>query len=148
MDPVQQRANYLDGMKETLEITEDTEWSAISPKVGKVYDARRDMLASTMRGMMGGGRRGNRGGNGGNADDPNAGGRRQRANGFGEESSAVAALRKAIEDKAPTAEIKVKLKAVQDEQKDKLAKLTTAQEDLRAVLTPRQEGIATLNGLL
>jgi Spy/CpxP family protein refolding chaperone len=67
---------------------------------------------------------------------------------FGTPSAAVEALQKAIDDKAPTAEIKAKLKAVQDEAKGKQAKLLAAQEDLRAVLTPRQEAIATLNGLL
>jgi Spy/CpxP family protein refolding chaperone len=60
----------------------------------------------------------------------------------------VAALQKAIDDKAPTAEIKTKLKVVQEEQKEKQTKLVAAQEDLRAVLTPRQEAIATLRGLL
>jgi len=54
----------------------------------------------------------------------------------------------AIDDKAPTAEIKEKLKVVQDEYKAKQAALVAAQEDLRTVLTPRQEAIATLHGLL
>jgi Spy/CpxP family protein refolding chaperone len=67
---------------------------------------------------------------------------------MGEPSAAVTALQKAIDDKAPTAEIKAKLKAVQDEAKANQAKLKAAQEDLRSVLTPRQEAIATLRGLL
>jgi Spy/CpxP family protein refolding chaperone len=60
----------------------------------------------------------------------------------------VTALQKAVDDKAPTAQIKAKLKVVQDEAKVKQAALVAAQEDLRAVLTPRQEAIATLRGLL
>jgi len=153
----------MDNMKGDLEITDDAEWSAIEPKVGKVFDARRDVMASVMRGGMGGRGRRNGGGGGGagggggggaaggaNADDNNGGQRRNRGGGgfFGEPSAAVAALQKAVDDKAPAAEVKAKLKIVQDEAKDKQAKLVAAQEDLRAVLTPRQEAIATLRGLL
>ena len=60
----------------------------------------------------------------------------------------MTALQKAIDDKAPAAEIKAKLKIVQDEAKANQAKLAAAQEELRSVLTPRQEAIATLRGLL
>jgi hypothetical protein len=142
----------MDNMKGDLEITDDAEWTAIEPKVGKVFDARREADATRMRGFMGGGRgRRNGGGGGGNADDNNGGQRRNRGGGggfFPEPSAAVTALQKAVDDKAPAAEIKAKLKIVQDEAKDKQAKLAAAQEDLRAVLTPRQEAVATLRGLL
>ena len=77
------------------------------------------------------------------------GGQRRNRGGFGgEPSAAVTALQKAVDDKAPAAEIKAKLKIVQDEAKENQAKLVAAQEDLRSVLTPRQEAIATLRGLL
>jgi len=153
-DPAQMKQRLMDEMKDQWEIKDDAEWTAIEPKLGKVIDARGEIMASTMRGAFGrggGGRRGGGGGGGGNGDD-NGGGQRQRQRGgggmFGTPSPAVEALQKAIDDKAPTAEIKTKLKVVQDEQKDKQAKLVAAQEDLRAVLTPRQEAIATLRGLL
>jgi hypothetical protein len=139
-------------MKESLEITDAAEWSAIEPKVSAIFDARRDVDASRIRGFMGGGRGGGRrNGGGGNADENNNGGgqRRNRGGGFmGEPSAAVTALQKAVDDKAPAAEIKAKLKTVQEEFKSNQAKLTAAQEDLRSVLTPRQEAIATLRGLL
>jgi|HubBroStandDraft_1064217.scaffolds.fasta_scaffold234761_2 hypothetical protein len=153
-DPAQFRQDYMDRMKDALEITDDAEWTAIEPKVGKVFDARRDVDASRIRGFMGGGGRrrngGAGGGGGGNGDDNNAnGGQRRNRGGFmGEPSAAVTALQKAVDDKAPAAEIKAKLKIVQDEAKANQSKLTSAQEDLRAVLTPRQEAIATLRGLL
>jgi hypothetical protein len=149
-DPAEMRQRMMDGMKEALEITDDAEWTAIEPKVGKVFDARRDVDSSRMRGFMGMGRgRRNGGGGGGNGDDTNTAPRRNRGGGFfGEPSAAVTALQKAVDDKAPAAEIKAKLKIVQDEAKDNQAKLLAAQEDLRAVLTPRQEAIATLRGLL
>jgi Spy/CpxP family protein refolding chaperone len=147
-DPAEFRQRMMDELKDAMEVKDDAEWTAIEPKVSKVMDARRDAMSSVIRGAFGGGRR--RGGNGGGNGDENGGGqRRQRGGGFmGEPSAAVTALQKAVDDKAPTAEIKTKLKVVQDEQKAKQAALVAAQEDLRAVLTPRQEAIATLRGLL
>jgi len=152
-DPGAFKQRIMDDLKDQWEIKDDAEWTAIEPKLSKVIDIRGEIMASTMRGAFGrgGGRRGGGGGGGGNADD-NGGGRPQRQRGgggmMGTPSPAAEALQKAIDDKAPTAEIKAKLKAVQDEKKDKEAKLAAAQEDLRAVLTPRQEAIATLRGLL
>jgi hypothetical protein len=159
-DPAQFKQDRMDRYRESLEIKDDAEWTAIEPKVSKVYDARAELMASTMRNAFGrGGRRGGNGGGGGgggnggngggggNGDD-NGGQRRPRGGMFGTPSPAAEALQKAIDDKAPTAEIKTKLKAVQDEFKANQAKMVTAQEDLRSVLTPRQEAIATLQGLL
>jgi hypothetical protein len=152
-DPAAFKQRMMDDLRTDWEIKDDAEWNAIEPKLGKVIDARGEVMASTMRGFGRGGQRrngGGGGGGGGNGDD-NGGGQRQRQRGggmFGTPSAAAEALQKAVDDKAPTAEIKTKLKAVQDELKDKQAKLVAAQEDLRAVLTPRQEAVATLRGLL
>jgi len=145
-DPAQMRQNMLDRMRDQMEIKDDKEWSAIETKLGKVMDAQRDLMAGRMRGMFG--RGGRRGGNNAAPDD-NAGGQRPNRNRFGgEPSPAMEALQKAVDDKAPSAEIKTKLKAVQDEFKAKQAKYQAAQEDLRSVLTPRQEAVATLSGML
>jgi Spy/CpxP family protein refolding chaperone len=146
-DPAQMRQRMMDDLRDQMEIKDDAEWTAIEPKVTKVFDTQRELMAGRMRGFGRGNRRNNNAG--ANADD-NAGQQRPRRQGgmFGEPSAAVTALQKAVDDKAPSAEIKTKLKAVQDEQKANQAKLVTAQEDLRAVLTPRQEAIATLRGLL
>ena len=141
----------LENYKEALEVKDDAEWTALQPKVEKVMDARGEVMANTMRGFGRGGRN-RRGGAGGNGDDQGTNNtnqqRRPRGGPFGEPSAAVTALQKAIDDKAPTAEIKEKLKAVQEEAKVKEAALVAAQDDLRSVLTPRQEAIATLRGLL
>jgi hypothetical protein len=146
MTPEEMRQRQMDSLRESLEVKDDAEWTALQPKVSKVVDAQRDLMADRIRGFFGGNRR--RGGDNNNADD-NGGQRRAQRGGFGgEPSAAVTALQKAIDDKAPTAEIKAKLKAVQDEIKAKQAKVTAAQEDLRSVLTPRQEAIATVRGLL
>jgi hypothetical protein len=144
-DPAQMKQDMMDRLRDQMEIKDDQEWQAIEPKVSKVFDARRDVMSMGFRGFGGGRRRNNNGGdNGGNGGD-NA---RPRRNPFGEPSPTIEALQKAIDDKAPSAEIKTKLAAVRAEIKDKQAKLLAVQEDLRGVLTPRQEAIATVNGLL
>jgi len=150
-DPAQFKQRMIEDLKEAMEVKDDAEWAAIEPKVGKVMDARGEVMASTMRGGFGrGGRNRQRGG--GDDQGTNNTDQQQRRRGpggmFGPPSAAVTALQKAVDDKAPTAEIKAKLKIVQDEAKEKVAALTAAQDDLRSVLTPRQEAIATLHGLL
>jgi DNA-binding FrmR family transcriptional regulator len=144
-DPAQFKQRMMDNLREQMDIKDDQEWQAIEPKLGKVFDARGEVMAMGFRGGMGGGRRRNGGGGDNNGGD-NQG--QQRRNRFGEPSANLEALQKAIEDKAPTAEIKTKLAAVRAEIKDKQAKLLAAQEELRSILTPRQEAIATVNGLL
>jgi hypothetical protein len=50
-DPAQMKQRMMDGARDALEIKDDAEWTAIEPKISKVYDARRDVMASVMRGM-------------------------------------------------------------------------------------------------
>ncbi len=145
-DPAQMKQRILDDMRDQMELKDDAEWSAIKPKLTKVIDVREEVMAGARHGHFGRGPRHN-GGGGGEGED-NGGRRHQHEWGGGEPSAAVQALQKAVDGKAPTAEIKAKLKVVQDEAKARQAKLAAAQEDLRAVLTPRQEAVATLHGLL
>jgi len=135
-DPAQMQQRMMDGIKDQLGFTNDTDWSAVQPLVQKVMDARRDMGAGAGMARMFG--RGNRGGGGG-------GGR-----GFfgGTPSPEAEALQKAVDDNAPASQIKDLLAKYQASQKDKQAKLAAAQENLRAVLTTKQEAQATLFGLL
>jgi hypothetical protein len=151
-DPAQFRQRMMDDLKESLEVKDDAEWTALEPKISKVFDARRDVMAATMRGFGRGGGRNRQRGGGGDDQGTNNSDQQRRPRGGGmfgaEPSAAVTALQKAVDDKAPTAEIKAKLKVVQDEAKAKETALVAAQEDLRAILTPRQEAIATLHGLL
>jgi hypothetical protein len=142
-DPAQFRQDRIDRAHDQLEITNDTEWKAIEPLVGKVIDAERDVMAARVGGMFG------RGGRRGGDNNTNNGDQQRRRNSFfGEPSAAVTALKDAIEAKAPDAELKAKLAAVRAETKGKEAALDAAQEDLRSVLTVRQEAIAVSNGLL
>jgi hypothetical protein len=142
MDPAQFRQMRVDRAREQLEIKDDTEWKALEPLVGKVVDAERDVMSVRMGGMGFG--RGRRGG----SDTNSASARPNRPSFFGEPSAASTALQKAIDDKAPTADLKAKIAAVRADIKAKEAKLDAAQEELRGVLTTRQEAIAVANGLL
>jgi hypothetical protein len=147
-DPAQMQQRILDRTKETLEVTSDDEWKAMEPLVLKVMEARRDSMGGMGRGMFGGGRR-NRNGGDTNAADQGGGGGQRRGGFFNQTPSPEAeALQKAIDAKAPKAEVKAALDKYVASRKAKQAELEQAQENLRKVLTSRQEAIATLNGLL
>lgn len=125
LDPAQMQQRIMDRYKGALEITSDEEWKAISQLVEKVVSTRRE--------TMQGGRGQNGGGRGGQAPAL---------------TGAIGELKKALDAKAPNAEIKVKLAALVDERQVKEVALLQAQESLRKVLSVRQEGLAVLNGLL
>jgi hypothetical protein len=142
-DPAQMRERMMERTKESLEITDDTEWKAIEPLVQKVMDARMASFSGMGRGMMGG-RRGGPGGPGGdNADSNN-----RRGGMFGQPNPEADALQKAIDAKASGSELKTALAKYNASRKAKQADLEKAQADLRKVLSVRQEALATLNGLL
>ena len=142
-DPAQMQQRIMDNAREQLGLTNDTDWNAIQPLVQKVMDARRDTMGGGMGRLLG---RGNRGGNNNNANANNNGGRR---GGFGGTPSPEAeALQKAVDDNAPTAQVKAALAKYHASQKDKQAKLVQAQENLRKVLTIKQEAQAALLGLV
>ena len=136
-DPAEFQQRMMERTKETLEITDDTEWKAIEPLVAKVMEARRDQITASIRGFGRGGR-----GGGDNDRGPRGGGM------FGTPSPEAEALQKAIDAKAANSEIKAALAKYEAARKAKLAALEKAQAELRKVLTPRQEAIAAMNGLL
>jgi hypothetical protein len=139
-DPAQFQQRIMDNIKTQLDFTNDTDWSAVQPLVQKVMDAQRDVRGGGMGRMFG---RGNRTGGG------DQGGGNNRRGGFGGTPSPEAeALQKAIDDNAPSGQIKNLLAKYQASQKDKQAKLVATQDDLRKVLTVKQEAQATLLGLL
>jgi gentisate 1,2-dioxygenase len=67
---------------------------------------------------------------------------------FGQPSPEAESLQKAIDAKAPKAELKAAVVKYQESRKAKQAELEQAQDALRKVLTARQEAIATVNGWL
>jgi len=136
-DPAQFQQRMMERVRDELNFTNDTEWNAVQPLVQKVMDARRDVGFGGGPRMFGGR---NRNGDQGNNN--------RRAGMFGQASPEADALQKAIDDNAPTAQIKAALAKYEASQKAKRAKLVDAQENLRKVLTPRQEAQATLLGLL
>lgn len=140
-DPAQMQERMMQGMRDRLEITDDTEWKAIEPLVQKVMDLRRDQVGGMGRGMMGMGR--NRGGNqGGQA----AQGNRPR---FGAEPSAEeTALSEAIDNNASKDDLKAKMEAYRKARATKEAELKTAQENLKKVLSTKQEAVALEMGLV
>ena len=58
------------------------------------------------------------------------------------------ALRDAITNKLPDAEVKARLERFREVRKENDAKLDKAREDLRAVLSVRQEAMLVMMGLL
>jgi hypothetical protein len=144
-DPQAMMERRLEGLRDQMDVKDDTEWTAISDKIKAVMEAERDVASNRMRGMFGGGRRRNQDdANGGNGGDQ----QRPRRNGFMQPSPTFEDLQKAIDDKAPAADIKAKLAAFRADTAAKEAKLAKAQEDLKSVLTSRREAVAVLGGLL
>jgi hypothetical protein len=139
-DPAQMQQRMMDNVREQLGFTNDTDWSAVQPLVQKVMDARRDVGFGNMGRMFGGRNRG--GNNGGSQGGGGRGGM------FGQTSPEQDALQKAIDDDAPTAQIKDLLAKYKAAQKVKQAKLEAAQADMKKILTVKQEAQATLLGLV
>lgn len=142
-DPAQMQQRMMDRYREELGFTNDTDWSAVEPLVQKVNDARRDVGMAGMGRMFGG--RGNRGGGQGGGQGGPGGG---RGGMFGTPSPEEEALQKAIDDNAPSGQIKDALAKYKKAHKEKQAKLEAAQAELKKVLSMKQEAQATLLGLV
>jgi len=148
MSPEERQQAMMNNVKDELEVKDDAEWQVIQPLVQKVMDARRG--AFTGGGGMGMMRGRNRGGGGDQGGDQGGQGGRNRGGGMFQmpPNPEREALQKAIDSKAPKAEVKAALDKYEASRKDKQAQLEKAQADLRKVLTSRQIAISTLNGLL
>jgi hypothetical protein len=133
-DPAQMQQRIMDGIRQQLNFTNDTDWSAVQPLVQKVVDTRTAVgFGGGMRGMFGGRNRG--GGGGGN-------------NPFNQPNPDRDSLQQALDDNAPAGQVKALLAKYEASQKAKQAALAAAQANLRTVLTVPQEAQATLMGLL
>ncbi len=126
------RGVNLDAWRQALQVTNEADWTAISSKITALSEAQRGMFG---RGRGRGGRGGGGPGGGGGFQPPAP-------------TDAEAALQKAIDDKAPAADLKTKIAAVRKERADRQAAAQAAyakaEEDLRGLLSARQEAIATL----
>lgn len=125
-------ARMMQGIRDRLDVKDDTEWKALEPLVQKVSDLRRDQMMSGMRGAFR-----NRGGDQG-------GGPR-----FGPEPSAEeTALSDAIKNDASKDDLKAKMAAFRKVKAAKEEELKTAQDNLKKVLTTKQEAAALEMGLV
>jgi len=137
-DPAQFQQRMMDNIKERLNVTNDTDWSALQPLVQKVMDAQRDARAGGGFGAFGRGR-GGRGGGGGGGGGGAFG---------GQTDPDREALQQALDSNAPAAQVKTLEEKYRASQKAKQAKLESAQADLKKVLSQKQEAEALLMGLV
>lgn len=120
-------------LRENLEVTDDTEWEIIAARIKAVVEVR------TNNAKSGGSPRGGPG-----LPVKSKAGPRSGASAHPEQD----ALRYAVRDKLPDAEVKARLARAHEVHLQNEARLAKAQDDLRSVLTVRQEAVAVLAGLL
>jgi len=149
-DPAQFQQQRLDRIREQMGITDETEWKAVQDRIQKVFDAQTAVFGFRARGGFGRGGRGggdNNNNNGGDAN--NRGGRRGGFGGFGgTPSPELESLQNAIQNNAPSDQIKAALEKYRTARKAKEAALEKAQAELQKVLSVKQEAVAVTNGLL
>jgi hypothetical protein len=130
-DEAQERA--LAKLREQFDVADDAEWAIISERITRVNELRRT-VSSSGSGFKG---------------TPSIGDRSKRTSRSGTSAfSEQDALRSAVRDKLPDAEIKARLSRVHEVHRQNELKLAKAQAELRAVLTVRQEAVAVIVGLL
>ena len=155
-DPAQMRQRMLERLREQLEVKDDAEWKLLAERIQKVMDARRALGGPGGPGgfgMMGPG--GPPPGGPDQPGGPDAGPGPGGPGGFGgsggfyrQPPPEIEALRKAIDAKASTAELKAKLEAVRASRQQKEADLAKAQDELKQLLSVHQEAVAVLFGLV
>jgi hypothetical protein len=143
-DPAQMQERMMTVMREQFGVTDDAEWTLISARITAIQELRRNGQQAGFGGL--GGFRGGPGGGAGQGGGGGGGGGRGGRGGTA--SPEQDALRQAVTDKLPDAEIKSRMARVRETRKANEEKLSKAQEDLRAVLTVRQEAVAVMAGLL
>ncbi|MBI5767251.1 MAG: hypothetical protein HZA93_05600 [Verrucomicrobia bacterium] len=116
-------------LRERLEVTDDAEWTVINERITRVEELRKTQLT--------GGRN--------LAASPDKAGRAERGSPANQE---LEALKNAVRDQYPDAEIKARLARAHEVQQQRAAQLTRAHEELRAVLSVRQEAILVMAGVL
>ncbi len=151
-NPQAMRQRIMDQIKEALHASDD-EFTAMQPKIEKVMQLRRDVMAGAMRF----GRGGRGGGGGGFGGGPGGGG----GGGFGGpggggQDTNPSPVQMAVQDLSSTLdkpdatpdEIKSKLDALRQARKDAQQALGAAQADLKSLLTQRQEAVMVLYGMV
>lgn len=125
--PAEADARALERLREHLEVPDDAEWAVIVGRINEVVTARA-ALGLPVPNFRGGPPPGDKGQKGGRAEQD--------------------ALRTAVRDKLPDAEIKARLARAHEVFERNQARVNQAHANLRAVLTVRQEAVAVVAGLL
>lgn len=125
--PAEADARALSRLREHLEVSDDAEWAVITARINEVVIARA-ALGVPVANFRGGPPPGDKGKRPGRAEQD--------------------ALRAAVRDKLPDAEIKARLERAHEVFQRNQARMDQAHANLRAVLTVRQEAIAVVAGLL
>jgi hypothetical protein len=143
-DPAQFQQQRLERIQEQMGVKDEAEWKAIQDRIQKVFDAQTAVVG--FRGRGGFGRGGGRGGADNAGGGNNGGGRR---GGFGgAPSPELEALQNAIQNNAPSEQVKAALEKYRAARKAKEAALEKAQAELQKILSVKQEAVAVTNGLL
>lgn len=148
-NPEEMRARMAERLRELLDVKNDDEWKLISARLEKVQEAQREvrslngdfrlLFSSNREGGQGGGEQGGRTrGPGGPGGSPFGGTPNPDAEAFS----------KAVQNKAPTDELKQRMARVREARKNAEAKYDKAADDLRQVLTVRQEATLVAVGML
>jgi Spy/CpxP family protein refolding chaperone len=136
----------LEAHRKTLSVTKDAEWEVISPKLMRVAQLKLDAHAADVRSLFHGIGMSDDVYDGNSLTTPHdavlTGDLRMRPD------PAEDALKKALADQAPIAELDAAVAKVQAVRQQKQAEMTKAQSDLREVLTPRQAAVMVSRGIL
>ena len=130
-NPADAQARVLDRLREKLDVTDDTEWALIVERMTTIDEIRRTLWTSSAssRGPLPGTEKNKRkSGSSGNPERD--------------------ALRSAVSDNLPDAEIKSRLARAHEIHRRNEARLAQAQANLRAVLSIRQEAVVVMAGIL
>jgi hypothetical protein len=129
---------FMEGIRLHLEVANDDEWNVIEPRLEKSVKLKIEVLTlgldglGDMFGQFGGG-----------------GGAMARFGGLmGDPDPSVDALKTALDNNAPVAEVKAAMAKVREFRQQKRAALAKAQQDLKDILSVRQEATLLRVGLL
>jgi len=139
MDPAEMQQRIMDSIRDQMSVTNDEEWNIIQARLQKVMDARREVGGPNFGRLFR--RRNNDGGD-------NGGGGGRRGGFFGQPSPELESLQNAIDNNAPTEQVKAAMEKYRAAHKAKEAALEKAQDDLKSVLTVKQEAVAVSLGLV
>jgi hypothetical protein len=127
-NPAELEQRNLDKLRDRLGVTDDAEWAIILERIRRVDDLRRTPWSA--------------------APAPRAAALPPEKTKRTTQAPEQAALRSALADNLPDAEIRLRLARAHELHEQHQARLAQAQASLRAVLTVRQEAVAVTYGLL